>query len=113
CWTTGLRADAARDERPRENGTVEMVDDRRLRVVIAGGGTGGHLYPGIAVAREWLRRLPDTTISFAGTAAGIEARVVPLEGFALDVIRSRGLKGQSVPARLRGAALLVPSMVDA
>jgi len=90
-----------------------MVDDRRLRVVIAGGGTGGHLYPGIAVAREWLRRLPDTTISFAGTAAGIEARVVPLEGFALDVIRSRGLKGQSVPARLRGAALLVPSMVDA
>jgi UDP-N-acetylglucosamine--N-acetylmuramyl-(pentapeptide) pyrophosphoryl-undecaprenol N-acetylglucosamine transferase len=90
-----------------------MGDDRRLRVVIAGGGTGGHLYPGIAVAREWLRRLPDTTISFAGTAAGIEARVVPLQGFPLDLIRSRGLKGQSMTARLRGAALLVPSVIDA
>ncbi|PYQ96172.1 MAG: UDP-N-acetylglucosamine--N-acetylmuramyl-(pentapeptide) pyrophosphoryl-undecaprenol N-acetylglucosamine transferase, partial [Acidobacteria bacterium] len=41
-----------------------------MRLVIAGGGTGGHLYPGIAVAREWLSRFPDTTISFAGTTRG-------------------------------------------
>jgi len=46
-----------------------------LRVLIAGGGTGGHLYPGIAVARELLRRHPDARITFAGTARGIEARV--------------------------------------
>ena len=90
-----------------------MADERRLRVVIAGGGTGGHLYPGIAVAREWLSRMPDTRISFAGTAGGIEARVVPLEGFALDSIRSSGLKGKSLAARVHGAALLLPSLVDA
>src|SRR3977135_1220733 len=73
-----------------------------LRVVIAGGGTGGHLYPGIAVARELLARRPDATVSFAGTARGIEARVIPREGFALDLIRSRGLKGKSIVDRARG-----------
>jgi len=84
-----------------------------LRVVIAGGGTGGHLYPGIAVARELLARQPDAQISFAGTAKGIEARVVPREGFALDLIRSGGLKGKSIVERARGAALLPLSLADA
>ncbi len=65
-----------------------------VRVVIAGGGTGGHLYPGIAVARELLARRPDAVVSFAGTARGIESRVVPREGFPLDVIRSTGVKGK-------------------
>jgi len=84
-----------------------------LRVVIAGGGTGGHLYPGIAVARELLARRGDAQISFAGTSKGIEARVVPREGFSLDVIRSGGLKGKSIADRARGAALLPASLVDA
>jgi UDP-N-acetylglucosamine--N-acetylmuramyl-(pentapeptide) pyrophosphoryl-undecaprenol N-acetylglucosamine transferase len=84
-----------------------------LSVVIAGGGTGGHLYPGIAVARELLQRVPDATVTFVGTAAGIEARVIPREGFALQLIRSAGLKGKSVLDRLRGAALLPVSALDA
>jgi UDP-N-acetylglucosamine--N-acetylmuramyl-(pentapeptide) pyrophosphoryl-undecaprenol N-acetylglucosamine transferase len=83
-----------------------------LSVVIAGGGTGGHLYPGIAVARELLARRPATTVTFAGTARGIEARVVPREGFTLDVIRSSGVKGKSVFDRARGAALVPISLVD-
>ena len=70
---------------------------------MAGGGTGGHLYPGIAVARELGARRVDAQVTFAGTAAGIEARVVPREGFVLDVIRSGGLKGKSLAARLREA----------
>src|SRR5258708_1697603 len=82
-------------------------------MLIAGGGTGGHLYPGIAVARELLARMPDAQISFAGTAQGIESRVVPREGFALDVIRSAGLKGKSIGARLRGAALVPIGLTDA
>jgi UDP-N-acetylglucosamine--N-acetylmuramyl-(pentapeptide) pyrophosphoryl-undecaprenol N-acetylglucosamine transferase len=89
------------------------AEARRSRVVVAGGGTGGHLYPGIAVARQLQADRPSTTVTFAGTARGIEARVVPKEGFELDVIRSAGLKGKSVGARLRGAALLPLSAVDA
>ena len=84
-----------------------------LSVLIAGGGTGGHLYPGIAVAREIVARVPDAQVAFVGTAAGIESRVVPREGFALDTIRSAGLKGKSVASLARGVALLPASAVDA
>jgi UDP-N-acetylglucosamine--N-acetylmuramyl-(pentapeptide) pyrophosphoryl-undecaprenol N-acetylglucosamine transferase len=84
-----------------------------LRIVIAGGGTGGHLYPGIAVAREVLRREPGATVTFAGTARGIESRVIPKEGFQLDLLRSAGLKGTSPVALARGLALLPLSGVDA
>jgi len=81
-------------------------------VVIAGGGTGGHLYPGIAVARELQSRRPDAVVSFAGTALGIEARVVPREGFPLDLIRSGGLKGKSPLDRMRGALLVPLGLLD-
>ncbi len=83
-----------------------------LRVVIAGGGTGGHLYPGIAVARELIARRPDALVSFAGTARGIEARVIPREGFSLDLIRSSGVKGKSGLALVRGAALVPLGLFD-
>src|SRR5215471_18949791 len=91
----------------------ERQTGRHLSVVIAGGGTGGHLYPGIAVAREIVRRVASAQVSFAGTSRGLEARVVPREGFELDVIRSAGLKGKSFVSRLWGAWLLIPSAVDA
>jgi UDP-N-acetylglucosamine--N-acetylmuramyl-(pentapeptide) pyrophosphoryl-undecaprenol N-acetylglucosamine transferase len=84
-----------------------------LSILIAGGGTGGHLYPGIAVARELVSRVPDAAVTFVGTASGIEARVVPREGFALEVIRSAGLKGKSVASLARGVALLPVSAADA
>src|SRR6186713_1624099 len=84
-----------------------------LSILIAGGGTGGHLYPGIAVARELMRRVPDATVTFVGTASGIEARVIPREGFALELIRSAGLKGKSMASLARGMSLLPASAVDA
>jgi UDP-N-acetylglucosamine--N-acetylmuramyl-(pentapeptide) pyrophosphoryl-undecaprenol N-acetylglucosamine transferase len=90
-----------------------MAAPESLRVVIAGGGTGGHLFPGIAVAREIQSRVPGAQVSFVGTSRGIEARVVPLEGFALDLIRSSGIKGKSIPARVQGVALLPLSLFDA
>jgi UDP-N-acetylglucosamine--N-acetylmuramyl-(pentapeptide) pyrophosphoryl-undecaprenol N-acetylglucosamine transferase len=84
-----------------------------VKVLIAGGGTGGHLYPGIAVAREIVARDPRATVTFAGTARGIEARVIPREGFALDLLRSGGLKGKSLATRARGFLVLPASGVDA
>src|SRR6185503_13798716 len=84
-----------------------------LSILIAGGGTGGHLYPGIAVAREVMKRVPDATVTFVGTAAGIEARVIPREGFPLELIRSAGLKGKSISALVRGLMLVPLGLIDA
>jgi UDP-N-acetylglucosamine--N-acetylmuramyl-(pentapeptide) pyrophosphoryl-undecaprenol N-acetylglucosamine transferase len=84
-----------------------------VSLLIAGGGTGGHLFPGVAVARELLARVPGAAVTFVGTAAGIEARVIPREGLRLDTIRSAGLKGKSPVALLRGLLLLPLSAWDA
>lgn len=84
-----------------------------MRVLIAGGGTGGHLYPGLAVAHELRQREPACEIAFVGTAGGLEARVVPREGFPLDVIRVAGLKGKSPAALARGLLLLPVGALDA
>jgi UDP-N-acetylglucosamine--N-acetylmuramyl-(pentapeptide) pyrophosphoryl-undecaprenol N-acetylglucosamine transferase len=65
-----------------------------MRVVLAGGGTGGHLFPGLAVAREFQRRKPDSVILFVGTEQGIESRVLPKEGFKLETLTVRGIKGR-------------------
>ena len=83
-----------------------------MHLVIAGGGTGGHLFPGLAVARALKRRVPQARITFAGTAAGIEARVIPQTEFELDLIRSGGLKGKSIAGLARGAALIPLSALD-
>ena len=71
----------------------------RKRVVIAGGGTGGHLYPGIALARALMRHDMDIEISFVGTQKGIEAKVLPREGFNLKTILSAGLIGKKKISR--------------
>ena len=84
-----------------------------LRVVIAGGGTGGHLYPGMAVAQEFVRRDRSATVTFAGTARGIETKLVPKAGFELDLLRSAGLKGKSLASLVRGVGILPLSWLDA
>ena len=84
-----------------------------VSLLIAGGGTGGHLYPGVAVARELMARVPGAAVTFVGTTAGIEARVIPREGLTLETIRSAGLKGKSPVALLRGLLLLPLSALDA
>src|SRR5262245_14978358 len=71
-----------------------------MRVIFAGGGTGGHLFPGLAVARELQQRESLTEIFFVGTAQGIDARVIPQETFRLETIPVRGLKGRGVSGML-------------
>jgi len=67
-----------------------------MRVILAGGGTGGHLFPGLAVAREFQRRDAMTEILFVGTEQGIEARVLPQEGFKLETLSVKGLRGRGL-----------------
>jgi UDP-N-acetylglucosamine--N-acetylmuramyl-(pentapeptide) pyrophosphoryl-undecaprenol N-acetylglucosamine transferase len=84
-----------------------------MRVLIAAGGTGGHIYPGIAVANEIMRRDTSSVVSFVGTARGLEKRLVPNAGFELRLIESAGLKNVSAAARLRGLFLLPKSFFAA
>jgi UDP-N-acetylglucosamine--N-acetylmuramyl-(pentapeptide) pyrophosphoryl-undecaprenol N-acetylglucosamine transferase len=65
------------------------------------------------VARELMARVPGAAVTFVGTAAGIESRVIPREGLTLETIRSAGLKGKSPLALLRGLLLLPLSALDA
>ena len=88
-----------------------------MRVIFAGGGTGGHLFPGLAVAREFQRRDPMTEILFMGTTEGIEYRVLPKQGYRLETLPVRGLKGRGlrgvidafygVPASLLGSLRII------
>ena len=71
-----------------------------LRVLIAGGGTGGHVVPALAIGRE-LRDVPGAEVWFVGTARGLETRLVPEAGFRLELVRSGQLKNVSMATRLR------------
>ncbi len=70
--------------------------------MIAGGGTGGHLFPGVAVAEELRARDPQAVIRFVGTARGIEARVLPELGEDLALIEVSGLKTVGVLGAIKG-----------
>src|ERR671920_1763029 len=84
-----------------------------MRVLIAAGGTGGHIYPGIAVAKEVMRRDPSSTVRFVGTARGLENRLVPQAGFELSLIESAGLKNVGAAGKLKGLLLLPKSFLAA
>lgn len=80
-----------------------------MRLVVAGGGTGGHLFPGIAVAEEFLSRDPGNEVLFIGTANGIEARVLPRLGYRLELIAVTGMRRKSGIEQIKGMALLLKS----
>jgi UDP-N-acetylglucosamine--N-acetylmuramyl-(pentapeptide) pyrophosphoryl-undecaprenol N-acetylglucosamine transferase len=77
-----------------------------MRLLIAGGGTGGHLFPGIAIAEELRARAPDAQVRFVGTRRGIEARVLPELGWELALIEVSGLKTVGTLGALRGLVRL-------
>ena len=83
------------------------------RIMVAGGGTGGHLFPGLAVVEELRRRVPRLDVRFVGTARGIEARILPERGEALDLLEVTPLKGQGVGARFKSFARIPAAMKEA
>jgi len=81
---------------------MEQRTASALRVLIAGGGTGGHVIPALAIARE-LRDRHGAEVRFVGTARGLETSLVPEAGFELTLVRSGQLKNVSLATRLRTA----------
>lgn len=81
--------------------------------MIAAGGTGGHIFPGIALAREIRARRPDADVLFVGTGRGLEAKLVPEAGFALELVRASGFAGKRPAARLRALAELPAGFLQA
>jgi UDP-N-acetylglucosamine--N-acetylmuramyl-(pentapeptide) pyrophosphoryl-undecaprenol N-acetylglucosamine transferase len=77
-----------------------------MKLIIAGGGTGGHLFPGMAVAEEFLAREPANEVLFVGTERGIEARAVPAAGYRLELINAAGIRGKGPFSQLKGAAMM-------
>ena len=81
-------------------------------ILIAGGGTGGHVFPALALAAELLRRRPEEPVVFVGTRAGLERDLVPKAGYPLEFVRARGIVGKGLGARLTGTAALGPAFLD-
>ena len=81
--------------------------------LIAGGGTGGHLYPGIAIAEEIRRRAPGTRIVFAGRGLPLEREIVGRHGYELVAVSSGGVVGRSPLQRVRGAFLALRGVGEA
>lgn len=77
-----------------------------MKVMIAGGGTGGHLFPGVALAQELRRRDPGTVVTFVGTERGIETRAVPKAGFSLELLPVSGLRRLGIGGAALGLARL-------
>lgn len=84
-----------------------------MKVLIAAGGTGGHIYPGIAVAKELLRRDESSEVLFVGTARGLETKIVPENGFQLSLIHSAGLKNVGMMGKIKGLSILPKSFLEA
>jgi UDP-N-acetylglucosamine--N-acetylmuramyl-(pentapeptide) pyrophosphoryl-undecaprenol N-acetylglucosamine transferase len=83
-----------------------------MRVVIAGGGTGGHLFPGIAIAEEFIKRDKQTEVLFIGTQKGIESKLLGHVGYELRTIDVEGIKGRGGKALVKGAYQIPQSMLQ-
>ncbi len=87
-----------------------------MKLLVAGGGTGGHVFPALAVTKEWLSRgealQEKREAVFVGTERGLETRLVPQAGIPLELIRSAGLKGMGGLKLARHLAMLGPAFWD-
>ncbi len=83
-----------------------------MRIAIAGGGTGGHLFPGVAIAEEFRRRSGENEVLFIGTRRGLEARVLPQIGFPLATLEVEGIKGRGIARSMAALAKIPPSLIQ-
>ncbi|MBU8922266.1 MAG: undecaprenyldiphospho-muramoylpentapeptide beta-N-acetylglucosaminyltransferase [Bacteroidales bacterium] len=90
-----------------------MKVEKSMKFVFAGGGTGGHLYPALAVAELMSDRHPGFEALFIGTRSGIEARVVPESEYRIKFISSRGVRGRGFVGKVITIASLMVGIVQA
>lgn len=86
--------------------------DKSYNFVFAGGGTGGHLFPGIAMANYIKKISPNSKILFVGTDRGLEKTLVPDSGFNLETIKISGIKGFSKIKKLKSLMKLPKAISD-
>jgi UDP-N-acetylglucosamine--N-acetylmuramyl-(pentapeptide) pyrophosphoryl-undecaprenol N-acetylglucosamine transferase len=90
-----------------------MRNETEATYVIAAGGTGGHIFPGIALARAVKASCPGARVVFVGTRRGLESRLVPEAGFALETVRASGFAGKGPAARLASLLRLPLGILEA
>ena len=83
------------------------------RIAIAGGGTGGHVNPALAIADAWRLNFPSAEILFIGTANGLEATLVPKRGYPIELVQGSRLVGGGPLAKLRGLWSLARGVLQA
>ena len=91
---------------------VIMRMNEHIRIIIAGGGTGGHLFPGVAVAEEIIRRDPEHEILFIGTERGLEGRILRDMGYRLGTIDIAGLRGMGIMKTIGGLVKIPMSILQ-
>ena len=84
-----------------------------MKLLIAGGGTGGHVFPAIAIAQEWLSRGAEREVILVGTQRGLETKLVPQAGLPLETLRVAGLKGKGGMTLAKNLAMLTLGVKDA
>ncbi len=92
---------------------LKKTHDQQQRIVITGGGTGGHLFPGIAVAEAMLDRFPNSTILFIGTDRQIDSLALRNKSFKTTTIRCQGLKGKGLVSQVQTLLQLPLSVFEA
>ena len=75
---------------------IKETREKKLRVIIAGGGTGGHLFPGIAVGNELKKRCPDSDILFVTAGRELESKILGKAGFRQESLSVEGIKGKGI-----------------
>ncbi len=86
---------------------------KALRVVIAGGGTGGHLFPGLAIAQEFMTRNKGNTVVFISTGNPLERSVLSQTDFRLESVTAEGIKGRGIWNQAKSALKIPKGIIEA
>lgn len=92
--------------------SVSVSGHRSLRLLITGGGTGGHLFPAVATAEQLLQSTPDSTVLFVGTKRRLDRDTLESYGFSVSTIHSYGLKGKSLTELVKALLILPVSLFE-